>query len=102
MRGQRENCFKLKEGRFRLDVRGKFFTEREVRCWHRLPKELVDVLSLDMFKTRLDGALGNMVWYQIWRLVALPVAGGLELDDPWDPFQPKPFYDSFISTVEKS
>jgi len=28
--------------------------------------------------------------------VALPVAGGLELDDPWGPFQPKPFYDSMI------
>jgi len=29
-------------------------------------------------------------------LVALPVAGELELDDPWGPFQPKPFYDSLI------
>jgi len=28
-----------------------------------------------LFKTRLDGALGNLVWYQIWRLVALPVVG---------------------------
>ena len=29
-------------------------------------------------------------------VVALPVAGGLELDDPWDPLQPKPFYDLVI------
>ena len=49
-----------------------------------------------VFKTRLDGPLGNLVQYQIWRLVALPVAGGLELDDPWGPFEPKPFYDSMI------
>jgi len=47
--------------RFRLDVRGKFFTERMVRCWNRLPRETVDALSLEEFKTRLDGALGNLV-----------------------------------------
>jgi len=43
---------------------------------------------------RLDGALGRLVYYQIWRSVALTVAEWLELDDPWGPFQPKPFYDS--------
>ena len=38
-----------------------FSTERVVRCWNRLPREAVDDLFLEVFKTRLDGALGNLV-----------------------------------------
>ncbi|KFQ38502.1 hypothetical protein N332_02995, partial [Mesitornis unicolor] len=55
------NGFKLKEGRFRLDIRRKFFTMRVVRHWPRLPKETVDAPSLAVFKARLDRALGNLV-----------------------------------------
>ena len=61
IRGCRENGFKLKEGRFRLDIRKKFFTVRVVRPWHRLPREVVDAPSLEGSKARLDGALGNLV-----------------------------------------
>ena len=53
----------MKEGRFRLDVRGTFFTMRVIRCWNRLPRQAVDALSLEVFKVRLDGALGSLVWY---------------------------------------
>ncbi|KFW62828.1 hypothetical protein AS28_14801, partial [Pygoscelis adeliae] len=55
------NGFKLKEGRFRLDIRKKFFTMGVVRHWSRLPREVVDVPSLEVFKARLDGALSNLV-----------------------------------------
>ena len=46
-----------------MDVRGKFFAERVVRCWNRLPRDDVDAPSLWVFKARLDGALGSLVWY---------------------------------------
>ncbi|KFR12666.1 hypothetical protein N306_02851, partial [Opisthocomus hoazin] len=55
------NGFKMKEGRFRLHIRKKFFTTRVVRHWNRLPREAVDAPSLRVFKARLDGALSNLV-----------------------------------------
>ena len=58
----RGNGFKLKEGRFRLDVKGKFFTESG-EVLEQLPREAVDAPSLEVFKARLDGALGSLVWY---------------------------------------
>ena len=51
----------LKESRFRLDVRMKFFTMRVVRHWNRLPREAVDAPSMELFKARLDGVLSNLV-----------------------------------------
>jgi len=69
--------FKLKEGRFRLDMEKKFFTVRVVRHWNGLPREAEDAPSLAVFKARLDGALSKLVWWEM----SLPMAGGLELVD---------------------
>ncbi|KFR08442.1 hypothetical protein N306_09167, partial [Opisthocomus hoazin] len=55
------NGSKLKEGRFRLDIRKKFFTMRVVKHWNRLPGEAVAAPSMAVFKPRLDGALSNLV-----------------------------------------
>ncbi|KAK4811195.1 hypothetical protein QYF61_019826 [Mycteria americana] len=55
------NGCKLKEGRFKLDIRKKFYTVRVVRHWNRLPREGVDAPSLEVFKARLDGALSNLI-----------------------------------------
>ena len=44
-----------------MDIRRKFFTQRVVMHWNRLPKEVVDTPSLDALKARMDVALGSLV-----------------------------------------
>jgi len=58
---RRSNGFKLKEGRFRLDERKKFFITRVVEHWNGFPREVVEAPSLETFKLRLDRALSNLV-----------------------------------------
>ena len=86
----RGNGFKLRQGKLRLDIRRKFFTQREVAHWNRLCKEAVNAPSLKAFQARLDVALGSLVWW----LVTLHIAGDLKLHDHCGPFQPRSFYDS--------
>jgi len=70
----RGNGFKLKEGRFRLDTRKKFFTMKVMKLWHRFPREVVDAPSPETFKARLDRALSNLIHLKM----SLLTAGGLD------------------------
>lgn len=55
--GPRANGFELTEERFRLNIMKKFFIVMVVKHCNRLPRDLVNVPSLEMFKVKMDEAL---------------------------------------------
>jgi len=57
---RRERAVTVKERRFRLDIRKKFFSRRVERRWNRLPRGVVDAPLLEVVKVGLDGALSNL------------------------------------------
>ncbi|KFV80625.1 hypothetical protein N308_12489, partial [Struthio camelus australis] len=55
------NGQKLNHKKFHLNLRKNFFTGRVTEHWTRLPREVVEPRSLEIFKTCLDVILGNML-----------------------------------------
>jgi len=55
------NGMKLHQGKFRLDVRNRFFTQRVIGHWNRLSREVVTAPSLSEFKDHLNDILSDMV-----------------------------------------
>ena len=56
----RVDGLKLHQGRFSLDIRLNSYG-RAVRHWHRLPREVVELPSLEVFKNCGDVALRDVV-----------------------------------------
>jgi len=52
---------KLCQGRFRLDVRKLIFTKKVIKHWNRLPREVVELPALEVFKKHVDVSLTDLV-----------------------------------------
>jgi len=55
------NGSKLQRGRFGLDINKNFLSDRVVMHWNRLPREVVESLSVEVFSSHGDVALSDVV-----------------------------------------
>jgi len=63
----RGNGLKLHHGRFRLDIRKNYFTESVIKHWNRLPREVVDSPSLEVFRRHVNVMLRDVVQWWTWQ-----------------------------------
>ncbi|PKU44553.1 hypothetical protein llap_5135 [Limosa lapponica baueri] len=58
----RGNRHKLEYRKFHFNIRKSVFTLRMTEHWNRLPREVVESLSLEIFKSHLDVILSSLLW----------------------------------------
>jgi len=90
----RGNGHKLKQRKFHLNMRKNFFTLRVTEPWNRLPREVVESPSLEIFKTCLDTVLCSLLWVTVLRQ-------GVGLDDPQRSF-PTPTMLGFCDSMRSN
>jgi len=71
----RGNGHQLKQRKFQLNTRKNFFPLRVMEPWHRVPREVVESPSLEIFKTCLDKVLCSLLWVTL-------LCQGFGLGDP--------------------